>query len=59
MTDTQTSRARLAGETSGSAQRPPQRLVLPMAEIRSLDAAGWGGGPAYAYAAAGQKGAFS
>jgi quercetin dioxygenase-like cupin family protein len=30
MTDTQTSRARLAGETSGSAQRPPQRLALPM-----------------------------
>ena len=29
MTDTQTSRARLAGETSGSAQRPPQHLALP------------------------------
>jgi quercetin dioxygenase-like cupin family protein len=29
MTDTQTSRTRIAGETSGSAQRPPQRLVSP------------------------------
>ena len=30
MTDTQSSPIRLAGETSGSAHRPPQRLVLPM-----------------------------
>ena len=29
MTDTQSSRTRRAGETSGSAQRPPQRLDLP------------------------------
>ena len=29
MTDTQINRTRLVGETSGSAQRPPQRLVLP------------------------------
>ena len=29
MNDIQTSRQRPAGETSGSAQRPPQRLALP------------------------------
>jgi len=30
VSDTQTRRLRPAGETSGSAQRPPQRLILPM-----------------------------
>ena len=30
MSDTQTRRLRPAGETSGSAQRPPQRLASPM-----------------------------
>ena len=37
MTDTQTGRTRRAGETSGSAQRPPQRLASPML---SFDLAG-------------------
>jgi hypothetical protein len=37
MTDTQINRTRLVGETSGSAQRPSQRLVLP---ALSFDLAG-------------------
>jgi quercetin dioxygenase-like cupin family protein len=42
MSDTQTGRLRPAGETSGSAQRPPQRLALPtlsfdlMCEVEQL-----------------------
>jgi len=37
MTDTQTGRTRLARETSGSAQRPPQRLDLPTSSFDLLN----------------------